>query len=931
MKIKQSLTFACISFIIFFVIANIYAGSTGKIMGFIKDKESGEPLVGANVYIDGKNLGAATDEDGLYIILQVPPGNYNIIANYMGYHELMIKEVQVRPNLTSRANFELQSNIIEAPTIEVVADKPMVLHDVTATRRYYSSEEMAVTPGVQNVSDIMSMQSGFFVDAVPEVIAFEEGYEIEVRDPSLKSINVRGSRGGDAIYLIDGVPAVDPVSGGYDILNLNVEDIEHIEIITGAFSAEYGQTQAAVINITTKSGGAKLGGSANYRMDIGGVWGASYGNSRTSVTLQGPEPITQMIVDIVGLPGKTAFYATGTLDLTNTPYNNNRTRETLYVLPFTDPEKTLLKERQDNTLNLNLRLDYQINNQLKTMFSYRSLKKRWTRFDWLWKDFPDHSEKYERDTQQLQFRINHTLSNTTFYDLNLSYTSVDYNKSNAGREPSDFWVITDDTLYSTVQPPRTDPLTLFYDQNSYHTDWVQNNNQVYRLSFNITSQVNSAHLLKAGFEAERKDLSNVSIFAGGSALSAYGRYIFENGDFRDPPPGPYKEFGTARTLVSGNPMMGGVYITDKLELASLIINAGIRGDWFMPSHPTTSEVWKESWEQATGLKADWPTIHYQIDPRFGISFPVSVKTVLYFSYGHFNKLPQMDYYITDPYSGSGQNFTGSPHLDYVKTVKYEFGFTHQFAPSWAIDVKNFVKETSGEIGQTRIKAQYGLPLYLYDNNGYSRARGLEFELRKQQSNYFGGRLTYTLLWSSGYSSSAFDDYKRSLTNLPNPIRENRLNWDLRHQIVLRANISVLKNQHPNLFGLKLPDDWNISLLTHIQSGEPYTPGTHNLVEEQKLTNIESGPWHSRTDLKIAKNFVFGGIRLKMGIDISNIFDQFNVYVRRGFNVWAGEPFTYGHVIEDSNEYWKFRQMFKLLKPDRFKEGRHLEFVVQIAW
>jgi outer membrane receptor protein involved in Fe transport len=363
----------------------------------------------------------------------------------------------------------------------------------------------------------------------------------------------------------------------------------------------------------------------------------------------------------------------------------------------------------------------------------------------------------------------------------------------------------------------------------------------------------------------------------------------------------------------------------------LIINAGIRGDWFIPSEPTNSKAWKESWEQATGLKADWPGIQYQIDPRFGISFPISVKTVLYFSYGHFNKLPQIDQYITDPYSGSGQNFTGNPHLDFIKTVKYEFGFTNQFAQNWAIDIKNFIKETSGEIGTTQIMAQYGLPLYLYDNKGYSRARGLEFELRKQQSNYYGGRLTYTLLWASGYSSSAFDDYKRSLTNLPNPIRESRRNWDLRHQIILRANLGAKKNQHPNLFGLKLPDDWTISLLTQIQSGQPYTPGTHNLIEEQKLSNTEVGPWHYRSDMKIEKNLTYENLKMIIGVDIDNIFNQYNIYVRRGFNVWAGEPYTYGQVIEDSREYWNYRQMYRQLQPDRFREGRHLEFVFQVAW
>ena len=52
----------------------IYSGTTGKLSGTIKDAQTGEPLVGANVIIEGTNFGAATNVNGEYVILNISPG-----------------------------------------------------------------------------------------------------------------------------------------------------------------------------------------------------------------------------------------------------------------------------------------------------------------------------------------------------------------------------------------------------------------------------------------------------------------------------------------------------------------------------------------------------------------------------------------------------------------------------------------------------------------------------------------------------------------------------------------------------------------------------------------------------------------------------------------------------------------------------------------
>ncbi len=916
----------------FFLVNVVWAANTGKIAGQVVDKATGDPLSGANVVVEGTDLGAATDSRGRFNILQVPPGNYSVQASYIGYHSLTITEVEVRTDLTTRLTFEMESEAIESPTVTVVAEQKMVQQDITSSRRSISESEIQSMPGVENVSDVLRSQAGMVMtEARP--VELGAGTQLETRDPSLTGINVRGSRGSDVLILIDGIPATSPVYGGFDIMDLNQEDIRSIEVITGAFSAEYGKTQSAVINITTRSGGADYQGSLEYRSDELGLFGPSYDKRRFAFRLSGPEPITNNLLDGIGakLPGTLRFFSTVTLDQTNTPYNNQRTRDQLLGLPLEQwgmaaEPVSFLQERQSNKGNVNLKLTYKPTKQIQAIATLRSSWRTWTEFNWLWKNIPNHTADRNRNNQQISIILNHTLSQNTYYKVSLSRTNTRYQKTLGERRPPDFWVITPDTNYSAFESPEKNPLTGFFARG-YETDWIHNNNSRYALDLDFTSQVHPEHLIQSGISVDYMDLYNVNIHNGGIALSPYGRYLYRNGEAYPEPVGPYPEFGGTRWVVDGAPKSGALYLTDKFEKESLVINAGLRWDWFMPGPPTTEDPWKEQWETATGLRSDWARLHSQLDPRLGVSFPISTKTSIFFSYGHFNNRPGIQNYIRDPYSGG---FTGNPHLEFVKTVKYEFGFTHEFPGKIAMDIKNYTKKTSGQVGTTQLSAEYGLPIHLHDNKGYSRVRGLEFELRKQTRRLLGGRITYNLQWANGYSSSGFEDYQRSLNNLPNPIRERRLDWDIRHQVVLNGNINVRKGRNPEIFGVKLPADWRITFLSTFTSGRPYTPGAHDPVVRRKLHNTQTKPPEFRTDLKLEKGFTVQGYDLTLGLDIDNLFNQYNVKWK-GFNNWTGEPYKYGDRIQDTHQIYDYYEMKQLLQPDRFGTGRHVELLLRISW
>lgn len=89
-----------VAFLALFLLPVMVLAQDGKLRGVITDRESGEPLIGANVVIEGTNLGASTDINGEYVILSVPPGVYTVRASYIGYASVSISNIRVSSNIT---------------------------------------------------------------------------------------------------------------------------------------------------------------------------------------------------------------------------------------------------------------------------------------------------------------------------------------------------------------------------------------------------------------------------------------------------------------------------------------------------------------------------------------------------------------------------------------------------------------------------------------------------------------------------------------------------------------------------------------------------------------------------------------------------------------------------------------------------------------
>src|SRR5512143_202120 len=107
----------------------VHAGDTGKIAGNVRDRRTGEGLVGATVAVKGTNLGASTDVNGFYYILRVPPGVHEVQVRLVGYGTVTVKAVRVQIDLTSEVNVSLEQSTVEMKEVTVIAEQSLVQKD----------------------------------------------------------------------------------------------------------------------------------------------------------------------------------------------------------------------------------------------------------------------------------------------------------------------------------------------------------------------------------------------------------------------------------------------------------------------------------------------------------------------------------------------------------------------------------------------------------------------------------------------------------------------------------------------------------------------------------------------------------------------------------------------------------------------------------
>ena len=109
--------------------------------------------------VEGTVLGAATDIEGNYFILQVPPGTYTVRFTMIGYQTVVMNDVRIRVDLTTTLDGRLSESAVGLEEVIVQAERPMIQTDVTYSQANISSEEVDMLP-VEEFEDVLALQIG---------------------------------------------------------------------------------------------------------------------------------------------------------------------------------------------------------------------------------------------------------------------------------------------------------------------------------------------------------------------------------------------------------------------------------------------------------------------------------------------------------------------------------------------------------------------------------------------------------------------------------------------------------------------------------------------------------------------------------------------------------------------------------------------------
>lgn len=225
----------------------VQAGTTGIIKGTVKDAETGELLSGVNVMISGTKLTTVTDDAGRFVITNVPPGDYEVTADLVGYAQGVVDSISVTMDATNEFDIDLQTEVAVEDTAVISRPKPMIdpaavntLSAVTAQQEELTRTDPA---SVRSITGVLSTQPGVLVDPTGS-----------------GQVYVRGGKPDQAGWYVEGIPITDPNTGMFGT-NIYTTGMSKLQAYTGGFGAEFGNAISGVLNEVIKTGGGYPGTS----------------------------------------------------------------------------------------------------------------------------------------------------------------------------------------------------------------------------------------------------------------------------------------------------------------------------------------------------------------------------------------------------------------------------------------------------------------------------------------------------------------------------------------------------------------------------------------------------------------------------------------------------------------------------------------------
>ncbi|MBN1541682.1 TonB-dependent receptor [candidate division KSB1 bacterium] len=867
-------------FLLLFLTGSAFAGITGKIAGRVVDKTSGQALPGVNVIIENTSMGAASDINGQYTILNVPVGSYVVRANMMGYTPMRVEQVRVSIDITTKIDFALTEEVLDiAEAITVIATRPMIQKDEVSTRHFVSAEEIALQP-VDSFQEIAKNQAGVVGN------------------------HFRGGRSGEVLVLVDGIPVRDPAgeyAGNLGGFTSDVPEygIQELEVSLGGFSAEYGNVQSGILNLAMKEGAQSISGRMRLTTTN---FGSESVNTRLLQNIYEMNVTGPIFKARQGafLPGELSFSLSGEMtDKGRGYYPNQQTLDQSYqgklTYKITPNHKFILgglysnsdweqyyfpaskygpgddyRENEhlfvDNSVRYHYRyvydptlfeqgavdptpgeLDGQAYDRTETYYMAGMLNYLWN---------------YHKNSDMIYGIWTHTLSPKTYYEVRLQNFYTNYHYATPDVDDRDGDGDTEEDLIWDIKRPGPHPI---YREREANYWWIRGDDPGFRdqsswtqsVKADLISQLTSNHLLKGGIEfyAHRTKVENVSWTLN---LSTVRKDIWDQQSYDM-----------------------GIYLQDKVEFQGIIALIGLRYDLFNPNglgdeifYPTDfNRPFSSIDENGMPILIDpkSPTLKHQISPRIGISHPITDRNVIHYTYGHYFQRPDGYFlYRNNAYQALTKtgNSIGNPDLAPEKTVAYEVGVEHQFTDDLKLALTGYYKDISDLMDYRKYVGRtiQNIELNVFENADYGNIRGMEVSLKKRIGRWWGGMVNYTYSIAKGRSSDPWGGFG-SFTDAK---RMNLLSFDQTHTV--NANLTL---QTPKDFGITLGSlrplaNWITNVQFDFGSGLPYSSYGTGKVNDQRL------PWTSTTDLRLMRRMPLGKFNVEFFMDLFNIFNKRNV-------------------------------------------------------
>jgi len=840
-------------------IMGVLFASNGKITGKVAENETGSPAIGVNVILVDTYLGSATDENGRFTILNIPPGTYSIRVDAIGFATITMKDVRVTTAQTTELSFILEEAVIEGQEVTVIAERPLVQKDLTASQRVTTAKEIEDMP-VESFLGVLTTHAG-------------------VSQSAGGALHVRGGRSNEVGYYIDGVSVSNPFYTNSLAVSVSNKALEEMKLVSGAFNAEYGNAMSGVVNVTIKDGGKNYDGSLSY-------YTGDYSSSAHDIfpniddqditansTLDGfiSGPVLPFLGDKLTFNvslrrSESEGYLYGIREHNPSDYAYFPPSGDWYIQNTGDSSYVPMNPSQST--NALSKITWRVSPTMKISTQSILSKAQSKSYSHAYKYNPDGVGTSFSANNNHSIKINHSLSPKSFYEANLFISDTDY-KNYLYEDTTDSRYVSTD--YINTEP--TSATFLFGGTQMGHTYRVSNS---VGGKFDFTIQMNDRHELKTGFSFRRDDLEERNFS------------ILYNYNYRQPTVLPENE-SPYHVYYKKEALQYSAYIQDKMEYSSMIMNLGVRYDVFVPNDSSITDlVYPEAGKNDAQEKS-------MISPRVGVSLPITDKGIFHFSYGHFYQMPTLRNLYRESYFGAGLAPTvGYPDLKPEKTVLYEFGFQQQFGNLIGMDINLFYKDIRELLALQSIRydsPQYGPSNYaIYLNKDYGSSRGLTLSVSKRYDPVSKTRiwLDYTYQKSEGNSVKSDAFYFSTLSGIEEEKLIVPLSWDQSHLL----NTTVIIGN---------PGGTTLGLIGKISTGWPYTPSipTANYVPEP---NSGRKPIQRNMDLKIERRVSIGSRKVSLFARVYNLFDIRNA--RYVFDDTGSPKYTYEYRSIQETEQFK---------------------------